>query len=70
MESTLPLIIAAILAAVAIGILAFLVVGIHRDDRTNHLTHPAKSLLEATTRRLLGVGVRTPESDASGQEVR
>lgn len=41
------------------GMLAILVVGIHRDDRAKNLTHPAKSPVEAATRRILGVGVRT-----------
>ena len=56
------------LFVVVAGMLALLIVGIHRDDRTQNLRYTPRSRVEATTRRLLGVGVRTPESDREDEE--
>jgi hypothetical protein len=55
--------IAAFLAGSAIGVLAILVAGIRSDDRAKNLTGIPRTGTEAVTRRLLGVGVRTPETD-------
>jgi hypothetical protein len=46
-----------------LGVLAVLVlvlVGIHDEDRRMSLTGAPRTRIEAVTRRLLGVGVRTP----------
>jgi hypothetical protein len=61
--TALPLIIAAVLAGAAAGMLAILVIGIHRDDRAKSLTCPPRSRTDAATRRLLGVGVRAVSPD-------
>jgi hypothetical protein len=64
MTFTIALIaIAAFLAGSAIGVLAILVSGIRSDDRAKNLTGIPRTGTEAVTRRLLGVGVRTPETD-------
>ena len=46
-----------------LGVLAVLVlvlIGIHDEDRHMSLTSAPRTRIEAVTRRLLGVGVRTP----------
>jgi hypothetical protein len=46
-----------------LGVLAVLVlvlVGIHDEDRHMSLTGAPRTRIEAITRRLLGVGIRTP----------
>jgi hypothetical protein len=61
MTFTIPLIaIAAFLSGSAIGIFVVLVAGIRSDDRAKNLTGIPRTGTEAITRRLLGVGVRTP----------
>jgi hypothetical protein len=52
--------IAAFLSGSAIGIFVVLVAGIRSDDRAKNLTGIPRTGTEAITRRLLGVGVRTP----------
>jgi hypothetical protein len=50
-----------LLFGAGLGVLAMVVIGIHRVDRTDHrLTDDARSHVDAATRRVLGVGVRTP----------
>ena len=47
----------------ALGVLALLMlvlVGIHAEDRHMSLTSTPRTRTEAVTRRLLGVGIRTP----------
>ena len=47
-----------------LGVLAVLVlvlVGIHNEERHMSLTRTPRTRIEAITRHLLGVGVRTPE---------
>ena len=55
--------VAAFLSVAAIVILAILVAGIRSDDRAKNLTSAPRTRTEQVTRRLLGVGVRTPEAD-------
>ena len=63
MTFTIALIAAgAFLSGSAIGILAILAAGIRSDDRAKNLTRAPRTGTEAVTRRLLGVGVRTPEA--------
>ncbi len=56
-------VIVAIVALTGLGVLALLVlvlVSIHHEDRHMSLTRTPCTRTEAITRRLLGVGVRTP----------
>ncbi len=60
---TVALVIAAIVTLTGLGVLALLIlvlVSIHHEDRHMSLTRTARTRTEAATRRLLGVGVRTP----------
>ncbi len=41
------------------GVLAMLVIGIRRGDRARHMADEPRTHLDAVTRHLLGVGVRT-----------
>lgn len=52
-------IIAAFLSGAVLGILALLIVGIHRGDRARHLADAPRTHVEAVTRRVLGVGTRS-----------
>jgi len=50
---------------IALGVLALLVlvlVGIHDEERHMSLTSAPRTRIGAITRRLVGVGVRTPEA--------
>ena len=52
--------IAAFLSGAVTAVFALLVVGVHAGDRPRHLTAaPPRGQLEALTRTVLGVGVRT-----------
>ena len=63
MTFTIALIaIAAFLSGSAIGIFAVLVAGIRSGDRAKNLTGIPRTGTESVARRLLGVGVRTPEA--------
>jgi len=62
MTFTIALTAAALLSIAAIVILAILVAGIRSDDRAKNLTSAPRTRTEQATRRLLGVGVRTPEA--------
>jgi len=60
MASTVVMFIAAFLSVAVTVVFALLVVGVHAGDRPRHLTaQPARGQLEALTRTVLGVGVRT-----------
>ena len=50
---------AVFLSGAVSGVLAMLVIGIRRGDRTRHLADQPGTHLDAVTRNLLGVGVRT-----------
>ena len=52
-------VIAAFLSGAVTAVFAILVVGVHAGDRPRHLTAPPRGQLEALTRTVLGVGVRT-----------
>ena len=64
MASTVALfIIAAFLSGAVTAVFAMLVAGIHAGDRPRHLTAaPPRGQLEALTRTVLGVGVRTSDN--------
>ena len=50
---------------IGLGVLALLVLvlaGIHNEERHMSLTSAPRTRIEAVTRRLTGVGVRTPEA--------
>jgi len=52
--------IAAFLSGAVTAVFAILVAGVHAGDRPRHLTAaPPRGQLEALTRTILGVGVRT-----------
>ena len=58
-----------LIAGAGLGALAMIVAGIHRIDRPGHrLTDDACTPIDAATRRVLGVGVRTPHHDPDEQE--
>jgi hypothetical protein len=58
-----------LIAGAGLGALAMVVAGIHRIDRPGHrLTDNARTPIDAATRRILGVGVRTPHHNPDEQE--
>ena len=59
-------VIAAFLSGAVSVVFAMLVAGIHAGDRPRRLTAASHGRLEALTRTILGVGVRTSRDD--GQE--
>jgi len=58
------LVIAAFFSGAVTAVFAMLVAGIHAGDRPRHLTSAPCGQLEALTRDILGVGVRTSHGDA------
>ena len=58
--------IAAFLSGAVIAVFVILVASIHASDRRHHLTAPPASQLDALTRHMLGVGVRTGPLDSHG----
>ena len=58
-SATATLVIAAFLSGAVIAVFMMLIAGIHAGDRPHRLTAPPHSRLEALTRTILGVGVRT-----------
>ena len=63
MASTVVLfVIAAFLSGAVTTVFTMLVAGIHAGDRPRHLTAPPRGQLEALTRTVLGVGVRTSDN--------
>ena len=63
-SAIVTLVIAAFLSGVVIAVFVMLVAGIHAGDRPRHLTAASHGHLEALTRTILGVGVRTGHSDS------
>lgn len=51
--------IAVFLSGATIGVIALIVLGIRSDDRSKNLTSNPRTHVQAATRRMLGVGVRT-----------
>jgi hypothetical protein len=50
-----------LLLGAGLGVLTMVIFGIHRVDRSDHrLTDDARTPVDAATRRVLGLGVRTP----------
>lgn len=47
------------LCGAVLGVLAFLIVGIHRSDRARRLADAPRTQVESVTRRVLGVGTRS-----------
>ena len=50
---------AVFLSGAVAGVLVMLVIGIRRGDRARHLADEPGTHVDALTRRMLGVGVRT-----------
>ena len=63
--AAVTLVIAAFLSGAVITAFAMLVAGIHAGDRAHRLTEPPHSRLQALTRTMLGVGVRTGHFSAN-----
>jgi hypothetical protein len=58
-----------LIAGAGLGALAMVVTGIHRIDHPGHgLADQAYTPLDAATRRVLGLYVRTPDHDHCEQE--
>ena len=53
------LVLAVFLSGAVAGVFVLLVIGIRRGDRAHHLTDEPGTHLDALTRSVLGVGVRT-----------
>jgi hypothetical protein len=58
---------ATFLSGAVLGVLALLAVGIRTGSRGRHFPRAAHTLVEAITRRFLGVGVRS-HSDSKDEE--
>jgi hypothetical protein len=59
----------ALVTGMGLGALTVVVIGIHRIDRPEHrLTDDALNSIDAATRRVLGVGARTPADDCNKGE--
>ena len=50
---------AVFLSGAVAGVLAMLVIGVRRGDRAHHLADEPATPVNALTRRMLGVGMRT-----------
>jgi hypothetical protein len=56
-----------LITAAGFGTIAVVAIGIHRLDRRGHrLTDDARSPIDAVTRRLLGLGARSPAHERNG----
>ncbi len=69
---TLPvwmLVLAAFLSGATAGVFVMLVIGIRKGDRTRHLADEPATRVDALTRSVLGVGVRTgsPAGDSRSE---
>jgi hypothetical protein len=53
-------IIVVLLSGAGLGVLALIIIDIHKVDRSKCLNDPPGTHAEAAVRRLLGVGTRTP----------
>jgi hypothetical protein len=63
MASTVVLfVITAFLSGAVTAVFTMLVAGVHAGDRPRHLTAAPRGQLEALTRTVLGVGVRTSDN--------
>jgi hypothetical protein len=63
------LVLAVFLSGAVAGVFVMLVIGIRRNNRAHHLTDEPGTHLDALTRRVLGVGVRTgrPASNSGAE---
>jgi hypothetical protein len=59
-----------LMAGAGLGVLAMVVLSIHRIDRPEHqrLTDAARTPTDTATRRLLGLGAHTPAHDCEDQK--
>lgn len=64
------LVLAGFLSGVVAGVFVVLVIGIRRGDRAHHLADGPGTPLDALTRSVLGVGVRTscPAGNSGAEE--
>jgi hypothetical protein len=66
------MILAIVALLIGLGVLAVLVlvvIGIHHEERRMSLTSAPRTRTQAVTRRLLGVGVRTPGPGRGSDEI-
>jgi hypothetical protein len=69
MTVAISVVVVVLLIAVAGAVfLAALVINIHRVDRSKRLIDVPRTYTDAATRRVLGVGVRTPGLHSDEQE--
>jgi hypothetical protein len=61
------LVLAVFLSGAAAGVFVMLVIGIRRGDRAHHLADEPGTRLDALTRSVLGVGVRTSGPAGDGR---
>ena len=68
--TTVTLVIAAFLSGAVIAVFAMLAAAIRADDRTGRLADGPHGQLQALTRSMVGLGVRTgpPASDGNGEK--
>jgi len=62
------LVLAVFLSGAVAGVFVMLVIGIHKGDRAHHLADEPGTHLDALTRSVLGVGVRTSDSAGDGRD--
>ena len=62
------LVLAVFLSGAVAGVFVMLVIGIHVGDRTRHLADEPGTHLDAMTRSVLGVGVRTGRNSGAEGE--
>jgi hypothetical protein len=64
------LILVALLSGAVAGVFIMLVIGVHAGDRASRLADEPSTRLDALTRAVLGVGVRTdcPGGDSGSEE--
>lgn len=64
MTFVITVFVATFLAGAAMGVIAIIIAGIHREDRAKTLTGTSRTHAQAAARRMLGVGVRHGSADS------
>ena len=64
MTFVITLFVVTFLAGAAMGVIAIIIAGIHREDRAKTLIGNPRTHTQAATRRMLGVGVRHGNADS------
>jgi hypothetical protein len=58
--AVIPIAVVLVTGLAVLAVLALVLAGIRAEDRRMSLTRTPRTRIEAVTRRLLGVGIRTP----------